>query len=261
MYIYMHMHTCIYISPQLVHARLCNGAAASLPWKLLRTYLESCANIVQAVVSAHPPAPSSSRPPSCWPVARHVRLRNPIKSTLAHDAVAAVVLHKHHLIIRVGAGLIQFVYGSHSRLAADLTLDKNLFSLPFSRGFSRDTNWFCCQYRVFCLLSVKVCSWYKTHSKTGNLAGVRYVSILSVPGIQFRPVTVSFEAFSGHKTMMYTLKVLNSLIRDRGSDCNCIINGRDELLVEYILRRLLSKILFFIPVVTVRNVSNNNQSR
>jgi len=36
---------------------------------------------------------------------------------IAHDAVAAVVLHKHHLIIRVGAGLIQFVYGSHSRLA------------------------------------------------------------------------------------------------------------------------------------------------
>ena len=135
MYIYMHMHTCIYISPQLVHARLCNGAAASLPWKLLRTYLESCANIVQAVVSAHPPAPSSSQQPSYWPVARHVRLRNPIKSTLAHDAVAAVVLHKHHLIIRVGAGLIQFVYGSHSRLAADLTLDKNPFSLPFLRGF------------------------------------------------------------------------------------------------------------------------------
>ena len=52
---------------------------------------------------------------------------------LAHDAVAAVVLHKHHLIIRVGAGLIKFVYGSHSCLAADLTLDKNLFSQPFSR--------------------------------------------------------------------------------------------------------------------------------
>ena len=128
----MHMHTCIYISPQLVHARLCNGAAASLPWKLLRTYLESCANIVQAVVSAHPPAPSSSRPPYCWPVARHVRLRNPIKSTLAHDAVAAVVLYKHHLIIRVGAGLIQFVYGSHLRLAVDLTLDKNPF--PLAKG-------------------------------------------------------------------------------------------------------------------------------
>ena len=70
--------------------------------------------------------------------ARHVRLRNSIKSALAHDAVTGVVLHKHHLIIRVGAGLIQFVYGSHSRLAADLTRDKKLFSLPFSRGF------FCC---------------------------------------------------------------------------------------------------------------------
>jgi len=118
-----------------VHARLCSGAAASLPWKLLRTYFESCANIVQAVVSARPPAPSSSRPPSCWPVARLVRIRNPSEFTLAHDAVAAVVLHKHHLIIRVGSGLIQFVYGSHSRMAADLTLDKNLFSQPFSRGF------------------------------------------------------------------------------------------------------------------------------
>ena len=131
MYIYMHMHTYIYISPQLVHARLCNGAAASLPWKLLRTYLKSCANIVQAVVTAHPPAPSSSRPPSCWPVARHVRLRNPIKSTLAHDAVAAVVLHTHQLIIRVGAGLIQFVYGSQSRMAADLTLTKIYFCCHF----------------------------------------------------------------------------------------------------------------------------------
>jgi len=40
-------------------------------------------------------------------------------------------LNEHHLIIRVGAGLIQFVYGSHSRMAADLTLDKNLFLLPF----------------------------------------------------------------------------------------------------------------------------------
>ena len=81
-----------------------------------------------------PPILSSSRPPSCWPVARHVRLRNPIKSTLAHDVVAAVVLHKHRLIIRVGAGFIHFVFGSHSRLAADLTLDKDLFPLSFSRA-------------------------------------------------------------------------------------------------------------------------------
>ena len=63
----MHMHTCIYISPQLVYARLCNGAAASLPWKVLRTYLESCANIVLAVVSASPPTPSRGGRPSVGP--------------------------------------------------------------------------------------------------------------------------------------------------------------------------------------------------
>ena len=34
----------------------------------------------------------------------YLYIRHPIKSTLAHDAVATVVLHKHHLIIRVGAG-------------------------------------------------------------------------------------------------------------------------------------------------------------
>jgi len=45
------------------------------------------------------------------------------------------VLHKHHPIIHVGADLIQFVYGSNLRMAADLTLDKNLFSQPFSRAF------------------------------------------------------------------------------------------------------------------------------
>jgi len=33
-----------------VHARLCNGAETFLPGKLLRTYLESCMSIVQAIV-------------------------------------------------------------------------------------------------------------------------------------------------------------------------------------------------------------------
>ena len=100
----------------LVYARLYNGAAASLPWKLLRTYLESCANIVQAVV-CHPPSCrlNLARTP---PWLNAVRLGNPSKSTLAHDAVAPAVLHKHHPIICVGAGLIQFVYGSCSHLAA-----------------------------------------------------------------------------------------------------------------------------------------------
>jgi len=94
----------------LVHACLCNGAEASLPWRLLRTYLESCASIVQAVVcrSLLPPLLLSRPNPS----SDAVRSRNPSKPTLAHDVVAVAVSHKHHSIIRVGAGLIQFVYGS-----------------------------------------------------------------------------------------------------------------------------------------------------
>jgi len=64
-----------------------------------------------------------------------VRSRNPSKSTLAHDAVAAAVSHTHHSIIHVGAGQIHFVYGSHLRLAADLTFDKVLFSPWFWWAF------------------------------------------------------------------------------------------------------------------------------
>jgi len=118
----------------LVHTRICNGAEASLPWKLLRTYLESCANIVQAVVcrSLLPPLLLSRPNPS--PDAVHSR--NPSKSTLAHDAVATAVSHKHHSIVRVGAGLTQFVYGSHSRLATELIRQRILFLPWFSRAFS-----------------------------------------------------------------------------------------------------------------------------
>jgi len=117
----------------LVHARLCNGAETSLPWKLLRTYLESYASIVQAVVCRPllPPVLLSRQNPS--PDA--VRSKNPSKSTLAHDVVAAAVSHKHHSIIRVGVGLIQFVYGSHSSLAADLILPQSsIFAMAFA-GF------------------------------------------------------------------------------------------------------------------------------
>ena len=53
----MHMHTCIYISPQLVHARLCNGAAASLPWKLLSSQLrKSEVNYREEEVGVPPPS-------------------------------------------------------------------------------------------------------------------------------------------------------------------------------------------------------------
>jgi len=56
-------------------------------------------------------------------------------SFYAHDAVAASVSHKHHSIICVVAGLIQFVYGSHSRLATELILHKIPLPPFFSRAF------------------------------------------------------------------------------------------------------------------------------
>jgi len=55
---------------------------------------------------------------------------------LPHDAVAATVSHRHHSIIRDGVGLIQFVYGSHSRLATELIHQRILFSPWFSWAFS-----------------------------------------------------------------------------------------------------------------------------
>jgi len=108
------MHTLRKNAYGLVYARLCNGAEASLPWKLLRAYLESCASIVQAVVCRPPLPPLLLSRPNPSPDA--VRSKNPSESTIAHDAVATAVLHKYHSIIRIGAGLIQFVYGSHSHL-------------------------------------------------------------------------------------------------------------------------------------------------
>jgi len=88
-------------------------------------------------------------PPALLPVPRNqspdaVRSRNLTKSTLAHDAVAAAVSHKHHSIIRVGAGLIQFVYfSSHLHLAADLNLDKVPFSPCFFWGLLIDIVMLC----------------------------------------------------------------------------------------------------------------------
>ena len=116
-----------------IWTRVCAPIQAdSLLWKLLRTYLESCANIVQAVVYC-PTAPA--RPLAGNPLRDAVRSRNPSKSALTHDAVATAVLHKHHLIIRVGAGLIQFVYRSHLRLATEATRNRNAFLPFFARVF------------------------------------------------------------------------------------------------------------------------------
>ena len=58
----------------------------------------------------------------------------PFKSMLAHDAVAAAVLHKHHSIIRVGAGLIQFGHGLHSKCGHGARPIKNSIFAMFCAG-------------------------------------------------------------------------------------------------------------------------------
>jgi len=104
-----------------VQQLLCHGGYCELILSLART---SC----RLLFTARPTARSLAA------LRDVVRSRNPNKSTLAHDAVATTVLHKHHPIIRVGAGLIQFVYRSHLRLATEATR-RNAFSPFFPRVF------------------------------------------------------------------------------------------------------------------------------
>jgi len=98
-------------------------AIANLSW-VLREHRAGC-HLLPALL----PARQNQLPDA-------VRSRNPSKSTPAHDAVAAAVLCKHHPIIHVGAGLIQFVYKSHLRLATKATRNKNPFSPFFARVFT-----------------------------------------------------------------------------------------------------------------------------
>jgi len=105
-----------------VQQLLWHGSYCELILSLART---SC----RLLFTARPTA----RPVDGNPLRDAVRSRNPPKSTLAHDAVATAVLHKHHLIIRVGADLIQFVYRLHLRLATEAARNRNALSPFFAR--------------------------------------------------------------------------------------------------------------------------------
>jgi len=127
----MHMHTCIYIylhnscirACATVQQLPCHGSYYELILSLART---SC---------------RLSFPPALLPLRRAGRpSAGPLTDLFAKKSVQIHAsswrgrrcsVHEHHLIIRVGAGLIQFVYGSHSRMVANLTLDKNLFCCHF----------------------------------------------------------------------------------------------------------------------------------
>ena len=63
------------------------------------------------------------------------RSRNQSESTLVHDAVAAALSHKRNSIICVGAGLIKFVYGSHSKIRHGAHPSKNSIFVIFHANF------------------------------------------------------------------------------------------------------------------------------
>jgi len=131
-----------------MHARPCDNAETSLPWKLLRTYLESFASIVQ-LFAARPPAVSTKS------VARRCSLKKFVKiyagAWRSRCCDVAQALFGHVRWCRP----FPVVYDSHSRLAADLILHKIVFPLFVSRAFEQySTNWYL--VRV-CLLQALLC--------------------------------------------------------------------------------------------------------
>jgi len=104
---HVHMHSlseCILHSPQKMHMYPSMRAHAAAQESLCHgSYCELLLSLVRALCrllfAAQPPAQLLSRPNLSSDA---VRSRNPSKSALAHDVVAAAVSHKHHSIIHVG---------------------------------------------------------------------------------------------------------------------------------------------------------------
>jgi len=129
-------------SPQKLHMHSCMRAYAIVQ-KLLRygSYCELTLSLARAscrlsftACSCHPSC-CLDQPPS--PDAFRSRILS--KSTLSHDAVAAAVSHKHHSSVRVGAGLIQFVYVSHCAWPRTSPSQSSSFAKVFA-GFLSKSN-------------------------------------------------------------------------------------------------------------------------
>ena len=137
------MHTLRQNAYGLVHARLCkvqkllcHGSYCELILSRAGCCLPSAILLARAIQS--PDA---------------VRSRNPSKSTLVHDAVAAAVLHKHYSIIHVGAGLIQFVHGSHLlvQILGDCSLFDEIGSITYTPAQIYGT-----QSMNFCIIPISI---------------------------------------------------------------------------------------------------------
>jgi len=127
----MHMDSCMR-AYSTVQQLLCHGSYCELILSLART---SCRLLFTARPTARPLAGNLLRDA--------VRSRNPSKSTLAHDAVATAVLHKHHPIIRVGAGLRTSISVFYVNTARDVVT----VLLIFAQYSSLYLHIFTCTYR------------------------------------------------------------------------------------------------------------------
>ena len=127
----IHLDSCM-CAYATVQQLLCHGSCCELILSLAptscRLSFADCPPAGSTGSAVRPPAGSNPSPDA-------VRFKNPSKSTLAHDAVAAAVLHKHHPIIIVGAGLIQFVYGLRSHLADRGYPSQNCIFAMFGASF------------------------------------------------------------------------------------------------------------------------------
>jgi len=115
----MHMHSCMRATVQKL---LCHGSSCELILSLAQA---SC----RLSFAARPAAASTKS------VARRCSFKKSIQIHAAHDAVAAAVSHKYHSIIRVGADLIQFFYGSHSKRVHWAHPSQKSISTTFFAGF------------------------------------------------------------------------------------------------------------------------------
>ena len=153
MQIYAHIHICIYIcicthvyiylhnscmrACATVQQLPCHGSYCEL---ILSPARASC----RQSFAARPPAGSTKS------VAWRCLLKKSVQiHASSYDTVAAAVLHKHRLIIRVGVGLIQFVCRSHSRLAMEFTCHRKAFPPFFARVFQRQVHVYIYVWRVF----------------------------------------------------------------------------------------------------------------
>jgi len=113
---------------------------------------------------------------------------------------------------------------SSRMISEPVSTNPNLFALSNTGRYSLELAGFAV---FFCWFSSPVAFCSFSFQRFDQNPGQVCIFFLSVPGFQFGPVTVSLEAFSGHKTMMYTLKVgftiVNNLIQHRGLDFHLIL--------------------------------------